>query len=60
MMQQPLLPVTVKNGDASITPDNTCNRCVCAYIMIMGTVITTILVILIYFTANPKVFKGDE
>ena len=59
MMQQPLLPVTVKDGNVTPTP-NRCNHCICAYIVIMLIVITIVLATLIYFSTQPTVFKGAE
>lgn len=60
MMQQPLLPVTVKDGRVSITSDNRCNHYICAYIIIMLILITGVLATLIYFSTQPTVFKGNE
>jgi len=59
-MQQSLLPVTVKDGNVSINSDNHCNRCVCAYILIMLSLIIIVVATLIYFSTNQSVFKGEE
>jgi len=60
MMQQPLLPVTVKDGNVSIPSDNTCNRCVCAYILIMLSLVIILIATLIYFSTQQSVFNGNE
>jgi hypothetical protein len=60
MVQQPLLPITLKDGNVSITPENKCNRCICAYILIILIVITGVVATLIYFSTQQTVFKGNE
>lgn len=59
-MQQPLLPVTVKDGDVVSVPENRCNHRVCAYIVTMSVAIIIILAVLIYFSTQPTVLNGNE
>jgi hypothetical protein len=60
MMQQPLLPLTVKDGAVVPTQSNKCNRYVSAYIVIMAMLIIIVIAILIYFSTQPTVLNGNE
>jgi ABC-type uncharacterized transport system permease subunit len=59
MMQKPLLPVTVKDEKIDYLSSH-CDRCVCAYILFICTIIIVIVSVVIYFNVNQTVFRGDE
>lgn len=57
MTKEPLLPLTVQE----LSPGQRhWDRCICAYISIVASLVGSGIIILIYFLVTPSIFKGDE
>jgi len=59
-MQQPLLPVTVKDGRVVPVSDAQANYFAYGYVACTVVLFIGGFATLIYFAVNPSVMKGDE